>query len=204
MQAARVLFSEMRDCFRYIEPVPRNFATFGHELRNLLILACTEVESAWKAILRANDATIAPDARLTTNRYVGLLGPMRLAEWEIAVPGHPEVPAFRPFGAWRAAAPTESLDWYNAYNAVKHDRENGFCEATLERAIHACGAAFVMVTAQFGLWRDTGTTRLDPVFHQTQFPHDFTFVTAPTWTLEEHYIPPEVDGRTAWTVRQLF
>ena len=37
-----------------------------------------------------------------------------------------------PFALWEEARPTGSLAWYDAYNAVKHDRERNFSRATLE------------------------------------------------------------------------
>ena len=73
-----------------MHPVQENFDAFSHEIRNLLILAATEVEAHWKGVLA------------------------------------------------------------DAYQAVKHDRENQFQRATLLNAIQAvCGCA-VMLFAQFG------------------------------------------------------
>jgi hypothetical protein len=89
---ARVLFAEMRAAFRYVEPHPRNMGAFGHELRQLLILACTELEGAWKGILGG--------AGSNTADYVRLVKPLRLDEWELALPLHPKLPPFRPFAGW--------------------------------------------------------------------------------------------------------
>jgi hypothetical protein len=35
-----------------VHPAARNMTAFGHEIRNVLILACTEVEAHWGAILK--------------------------------------------------------------------------------------------------------------------------------------------------------
>jgi hypothetical protein len=34
------------------------------------------------------------------------------------------VPALRPFADWDLAKPTQNLEWYNRYNATKHDGLN--------------------------------------------------------------------------------
>ena len=44
--ASGSLFDQVRGAFRYVEPHPRNIDAYGHRLRELLILLCTEVEAA--------------------------------------------------------------------------------------------------------------------------------------------------------------
>jgi hypothetical protein len=203
VQAGRVVIDRLAQALRYIEPDPKQtFEAYGHEVRQLLILACTEVEAGWKGVLRANGYT-APIAKgkrrprsLTRSDYVKLAAPMHLHEWSVTLPMYRKVSTFTPFGGW---ATTGQLDWYDAYNAVKHDSEAEFHQATLRHALHACGALFVMVLAQFGTWREyrgpvgpfssfgDGTTTL------------FAVDSAPAWPPEELYVPPMVirDG-TVW------
>ena len=118
-RAAEILFSEMTDVFRVVEPSPANFDAYGHRLRELLILTCTEVETACKAVLQANGMA---RERFATNDYVRLRDPMRLAEWRVALAVHPDVPELQPFGQWDPAKPTESLRWYDAYNVSHRPR----------------------------------------------------------------------------------
>jgi hypothetical protein len=46
--AASSLFSQFTDVFRFMEPASSNLVAFGHKLRELLILACTEIEACWR------------------------------------------------------------------------------------------------------------------------------------------------------------
>ena len=142
-----LLLRELADVLAVVEPSPSNFATYGHRLRQLLLLACTDVEAAWVGTLRANGA---PQSRLTTSHYVQLLPVMRLSEWALMWPAYPSLGEFRPFGCWDPARPTQSLGWYDAYNRAKHDREGALDAASLKSVLDAVAATLVMLVAQFG------------------------------------------------------
>jgi hypothetical protein len=203
--AANALFAQMREIFRFVEPRgphvsghPGNLSTYGHEIRQLLVLACIEVESAWKAILRASDASRF-SGRLSTSDYLKVCAPLRLDEWEIAVPLCPHVAPFRPFEGWQGSAPTQSLDWYNAFANVRNDRESSFHEATLLRMIQAMGAVFVMMCAQFGAWwlPEARSSHSTPMFMQTVGfqRHAFLITQQPAWSHGELYVPAKIAGR---------
>jgi len=152
--ALRLLLSKMTTIFDNIEPNPRNLDTFGHNVRELLLLAAMEVEASWAAVLKANGYSAR--RRLSTNDYVKLLDPMLLDSYSLKLTSYPSFPAIIPFEGWSASAPTQSLDWYDAYNATKHNREEHLDQATLVRAVKAVGAAVVMFYAQFGYTRTIG------------------------------------------------
>jgi hypothetical protein len=176
------LLRRLSDVFHYIEPNERNASAYGHETRQLLMIAAMEVESSWKAVLAANNYP-GPE-RLTTKDYVALAEPMRLREWRIALSSHPAMPELVPFSSWDASKPTESLSWYSAYNAVKHDRESNFSRATLREAITSVAAAYIMVFAQFGELDNRHFLGLDE-FRRKQVP-DFP--------ANERYVPPGLFG----------
>jgi hypothetical protein len=177
------LIQQLEQICRIVHPVEPNLNTFGHEIRNVLILACTEVESQWKAVLTANGAR----AR-STHDYVKLATPMRLSEYEVELPYYPWLPAVRPFANWRSGTetPTKDLRWYDAYNNVKHDRESNFKEASLGSAFEALSGFFVMICAQYG-WDFAleGDAASRAFFRLRRDPH---------WTFSEHYVPPYDDG----------
>jgi hypothetical protein len=191
MQATRNLVRQMRDVFRCVEPASQNLAVFGHEIRQVLILACTEVEAAWKAVLRANAAK-GDESSWATSRYVKLLKPLLLDEWEVALTWYPSLPPMRPFVGWASAKPTKSLPWYDNYNKVKHDRETSFECARLDTMITAVGAAIVLLASQFG----THSIVQDAVLSE------YTITNTPTWPLEQHYVPPWLDPNRRNDLRQ--
>jgi hypothetical protein len=111
-----VLTQQLEDICRVIHPTKETLSSsFGHEIRNLLILACTEVETHWRGVLQDNEA--CPE-RPTTQDYVRSSSAMKLPEYAVAYPNYPWLSPFRPFGRWSGSAPTEEIEWYDAYNSV--------------------------------------------------------------------------------------
>lgn len=195
--AALNLALEMQNVFRYVEP-SGNRAAYGHEIRQLLILACTEVEAQCKAVLRANHYT-----RLKKNKtpvaekdwkitdYFKVARPLRLAGFKLRTRGHPRFPVLDPFDAWGAGT-FAGLSWYSAYNQVKHDREQQFHLATLDNMVAAMAAVYVLITAQFGHFGNHysfGYSEID-AFDLAQ--------ARPEFDLAEQYVPPELAGLASW------
>jgi hypothetical protein len=167
------LREQLERIFRTIHPVPANYLAYGHDTRNLLILAATEVEAHWKGVLRANGVLGG-----STNDYVKLLPAMKLEEYTVRLPFYPWLPDVSPFAGWSSTAPTRTLSWYDAYNAVKHDRENEFQRAALSHTLEAvCGCA-VMIFAQFGF---------SGFRHRTEISSFFEIAGAPQWDPSEVY-----------------
>lgn len=184
--AFQILEEETESIFRVVEPDPTTHsAVYGHKIRELLILACTEVENLFKRVM-AENGYLNPDK---TTDYVKTLPVLMLDQWEVAFLSYPNYPRLKPFHGWDPRAPSQTLYWYEAYNDTKHNRHVNFSAATLERALESVAAVFVLMAAQFGV----GITRnpfsvWEPAFRLlrvTQFP-DFPLVSqyipAKTWT----------------------
>jgi len=174
-----VLARQLKDICQIIHPSKETFNTYGHGIRNLLILACTEVEAHWRGILVANEYI---RRSYSTNDYVLLLSAMKLDQYTVSFPSFPWLNPIRPFGMWSTSKPTASLEWYDAYNAVKHNREGEFDRATLENAFEAIAACAVMLVAQFGLHFSGWQSSESDVF--------FKFSELPVWTPAQVYAHP--------------
>ena len=171
-----ILCNMLDEICRTVHPEANNMQMYGHATRNLMMLACTEVEAQWKSVLRANDYQ---SARWCTNDYFKLCAAMRLNEYEIAFANYPWLEPFSPFSNWSAQFPTSSLPWYDAYNAVKHDSEAEFGKATLLNTFNAVAACAVMLVAQFGKAEAFGKGDNLHVY--------FDFQTTPNWPWSERY-----------------
>jgi len=148
-QSLRILIEKLDEVLLYIEPTQAVLRTYGHKCRELLILACTEVENFWAQYMRLSNAT--PSGRsFTTNDYVKLISPLHLREYSISCKLLGNSYFVKPFSGWSSNNPTQSLPWYNAYNKTKHDRETHFSEATLENCIHAIAAVIAMFCVRHG------------------------------------------------------
>src|SRR5258706_1002683 len=81
-QLTTVLRQLERIC-QTVHPTEKTFDTFGHDIRNLLILSCAEVESHWREVLTVNG--VRKD-RYTTTDYARLNAAMRLDEYKVSLP----------------------------------------------------------------------------------------------------------------------
>jgi hypothetical protein len=170
------LVRQLQDICRTVEPEDRTLDVHGHNIRNLLILAATEVEMHWRGVLRQNGK---PSGRFTTNDYVVLADVLRLREYSVAFRDFPALPPLSPFTAWgMSGAPSKELPWFEAYHAVKHDREGQFEQATLRSALTAVAANAIMLVAQFGQARSF-SSELSTFFH---------FAEVPTWPEGDGYV----------------
>lgn len=176
---ASILIRLLNRLFEFIYPDARNLSTFSNEIRNILILACTEFESQIKAILVEN--SIAANGRnYNTTDYVKLKEHLHLDAFEISINNFPELKNLSPFRDWDIANPTGSLQWYDSYNKTKHDRENEFYAASLINCINAVLSNIVMLAAQYGV---TGT------LWNSEITNFLSFSKKPTYPLKEYYIP---------------
>lgn len=165
-QAIKILIEKLDALFIYIEPSPEGLKAYSHKTRELLILACTEVENIWKQYMTI--AGVQPaGANFNTNDYVKLLNSLSLSEFEVSLKPYNTVNSCKPFGSWNPARPTQSLTWYDAYNKTKHDRSSHFKEATLEACIQSVCANIVLFCVRYGpylLYQGQGT--LSALFNQ--------------------------------------
>jgi hypothetical protein len=173
------LFDDLLSIFRVVHPAMNNLDAYGGAIRDIIILACTEVEAQWKGVLEANSVTPS-GPYFKTSDYVKLLPVMKLDQYEVALIRYPRITATGPFKSWDACHPTQSLPWYAAYNQVKHDRETKFEDASLKHAIEAVAACVVMLAAQFGV-EALQRNHLKPVFE---------FRRRPMWEPKDWYYQP--------------
>ena len=130
-----------------VQPSDKTMDVYGHEIRNLLLLAATEAEMHWRGILKANGSSAA---KPSSRNFVKLMQPLKLCEYSVSFPNFPELPPFKPFVGWLKEDPTNSLEWYAAYHGVKHNREQEFMRGTLKLAFTAVSACISLLVAQFG------------------------------------------------------
>ena len=175
-----VLTQALAQLCQTVHPEGANLEVYGHDIRNLLILACTEVEAHWRGVLTAN-AQVLDWPKLTD--YVKLCEPMRLADYAISIAAFPWLDPIAPFKGWGSTGkPAQELSWWQAYNQTKHDGDHRFSQATLKCALEAVCANVVMVVAQYGLERALGDGSL--------LIANFVMAEAPVWPPSEIYAPP--------------
>lgn len=179
MRAYYNIVDMLNDLFKIIEPTQKNLRSYGHKIREILILACTEVEYLLLQFLKDNDYK---DKRVySTIDYVKALKPLKIDEYRINLKMHPSLDTLTPFFGWSENKPTQSLTWYDAYNAVKHDRGGNFENASLEAVINAVGAIHILLEAQYG----------KEIFHKFHLDFKSCFQTEeyPIWNMSDLQVP---------------
>ena len=151
-QVLLLLVQRLDELLHFVEPSATSLNVYSHKARELLILSCTEIENQWASYLKMAGIP-APTRGFTTNDYVRLVSPLRLGEYEVALPRYASVAPVRPFHGWLAAQPTKSLGWYDAYNKTKHDRSSHFASATISNCICAVAANLALFATRFGPFR---------------------------------------------------
>jgi len=136
------LIEQLEAICRVVHPEGVNMRVFGQGIRNVLILACTEVEAHCRRILSANG-----NEGTNMTEYARLAGAMRLGEYSVSFPYYPWLKPIRPFNNWKLG---RRLGWYSAYNGVKHNREKELSRGTLQQAFQAVAGCFVLLCAEKG------------------------------------------------------
>jgi hypothetical protein len=183
IEREEILQDDLRAISRVVTPRSENKLAFGSRIRQLLVMACTEVEAQCKAILNAN-AYKGKAAALNMQDYVKIAVPLRLEQYVISCERFPDYAHFSPFAGWKTGT---SLPWYRAYNETKHDADGKGIAATLEHAISAVGAVCTLILAQYGA----------PYIDETGSTPFFGLASVPLWLAHERNFPPPPSG--GWT-----
>ena len=175
-----IIVEELFDVFKVVEPDESNLQTHGNAIRNIIFLACTEVDALFKQILKNNGLEKSND-RYKTNDYFELKKPLRIDEYSVSFSNFDTIKDFSPFQKWESPNTTQTLTWYDAYNKVKHDRINNFEFANLENAIESTLAFALLLIVSYGYHNDIWNEKIGRIIEVKK---------EPLWLLKDFYLPP--------------
>lgn len=179
------LIELLKRIFRVVQPVDGNNQTFGIEIRNIIILICTEIEAQWKGILKANNYS---KNKAITKDYVKLKDVLKLKDYDLALRNFPNIKSVSPYSNWDPKNPTQSLTWYDAYNKIKHDREGQMKLATIQNAVDSIIALIIILISQYG----------PNIIFETELKNYFLLEKEPIWNDVEKYYPPRSLENQDW------
>ncbi|HIF9414628.1 TPA: hypothetical protein ACX6SD_002525 [Photobacterium damselae] len=179
------IIDTMEDIFKVVEPVKENITTYGHRIREVLTVACTEVEYLFLQALKTNGYEEKRQYR--TSDFVSLLSVYKLSDYEVELKMHPKLGRIKPFASWDEKKPTQSLFWYSAYNASKHDRGGSFDQASIEAMVNAIAAIHILLEAQYG------SKIFDKPLY-SQYESCFYTRKSPIWNVED-MLAPHIDEK---------
>jgi|GEM_PF-941937 len=178
-----ILIDDLKSIFKVIAPTQNNLKSYGHAIRNLIIIACTEIDDMMSIILK-NNGIESIGSFYNMNDYIKLCIPLACNKYSISFSRFQELGAFSPFKKWDMKEPTKSLEWFNAYNQIKHNNELNFHLANIENAINSVTAFAIILIAQYGYRNNLWDEKLGKVF---------TITDEPQWRLEDLYVPQNID-----------
>jgi hypothetical protein len=146
IRAFELIQKDLLNLFDYVEPAEGNLPCYSYRIHELLVRTCIEVEANCKVILLENGYSSA--GNLDIRDYRKLNPTHRLSSYQVQLPLWHGAGAVRtPFAAWATEQP--SLAWYQAYNAVKHDRHQSFDQASFKNLLDAVCGLVAILGAQF-------------------------------------------------------
>lgn len=145
----RLLVNELDNLLLYVEPSEHGLECYSHKIRELLIISCTEVENQWHSLLEKAKCKPIRGQMYTTNDYIKLLKKAYLNEYSVVLRNNLYFKEICPFEKWDVNNPTKSLEWYDAYNKTKHNRDANFSSSKLKYVIESIAANIVLYSVRF-------------------------------------------------------
>jgi hypothetical protein len=149
-RAYKILQNDLETLFEYIEPCDSNNATYSHRTFELTLRICTGFEANCKGILVANGYNKDPN-KFNIKDYWEINRATKLSDYKLLLKTwHPGPLELKPFAQWQHAD-YKPLDWYQAYNDAKHNRDTKFNRSNLECTIQSLAGLLCILYAQFNV-----------------------------------------------------
>lgn len=175
LRQIEIILDDLDSIFKVVSPHKKQYSVYGHAIRNVIMLACTELDSRMQHIL-TNNAVRPIGKYFQMKDYHKLKGTLRLDEYSLSFYRYGDLGIYSPFCKWEK---NEELFWYKAYNNVKHNREDKFTDAKLYNAINAIMALCIIAISQYGYRNDLWNERIGKIIKVEK---------EPIWDLEDFYL----------------
>jgi hypothetical protein len=133
------LEKEFLEVIDFVEFVPENYGVYSIKLMQLLLSIGSEVDAVMREICQIADterSSIADYSKIILKRYP------TLQSQRVCVFRSNQI--LSPFQEWNLESPSQSLPFWNAYNAVKHHRVVEYSQASLESVANGMAALFIL------------------------------------------------------------
>lgn len=147
--AVRRLSKKLEQILEFVEPTKKNLGSYGSANREFLILCCTELEGALKQVLRSNGCK-PKNTHYNMKDYFKVRKVLLLSKYEVTYGDRiTALGKTTPFAKWNSNS-FRQLEFYDAYNKVKHDPLKNLNRATLENCLEAYSAFIIASIAILG------------------------------------------------------
>lgn len=136
-----ILVQKLQELLLFVEPSKEGLKAYSHKARELLFLACSDLECSLKKYNFGKNDSMKDYVKLT--EYIDL------TRYKLSLVGYTNPYKCCPFENWSSKEPSKSISWYDAYNKLKHNRDKNFHLATLENCINAIAANIILFAVRF-------------------------------------------------------
>ncbi len=131
------LEKELSDSSRYIEPKGQE-DVYSFEFRKIIILACTECETAFKTLCKIIDQS-KKRGSIVDYKEIILKEYPKIVEAEVTVSRWHKT--IQPFKDWDNG----KLDWWEVHQKIKHDCGSNLKKANYKNAIYTLSALYILI-----------------------------------------------------------
>jgi hypothetical protein len=173
-----IFLDKLARIFDIVSPSLDNLKVYGHEIRSLLLLVCTEVEAIFKFLMYCENEKDKGNMKI----FFTIKDKAKIDQWSVQFRAFPVFGRISPFSGWRDKVLYTPLNWYNAYNSTKHNRHINFDQANIENVINSIAACIILVNSiSRSLLRNESK---HPAYQKVE---DNFLVESPNWKFEESY-----------------
>lgn len=150
-KSIQILLEKLEEIFLYVEPSTEGLQSYSHKIRELLMLACTEMENYFVHYAE-NIKNLTPNngQYFNTSDYIKLKDTLFLNEFVIKLKNC-SIANFNPFVSWQTPQTTKTLTCYDIYNKTKHHFDKNFKITTLKSAIDAVCGCLILYSVKYGV-----------------------------------------------------
>ena len=138
-----ILIQKLQEILLFIEPSNEGLKAYSHKARELLFLACSDLECSLKKYCFEKNENMKD--------YVKLIDYIDLTKYKLSLVGYSNPYKCCPFENWNKKEPSKSISWYYAYNQIKHNIDKNFHMATLENCIKAIAANIILFAVRYSV-----------------------------------------------------
>jgi len=110
-------------------------------LATVLLETCSQLDSLWKC--QAGQSRFVTKERLDIRDYYSCFRDDVAPRWVVSYGEEPSV--LKPYEKWEGSQEYGALEWWDAYNKVKHNRLQQRKQATMKNAIMALAGLFIAI-----------------------------------------------------------
>ncbi len=118
----------------------KNGKTFSNEFAKLLLLSASEFEVIAKVLCAESGKTVSEKANIQEISKTTLSLYPKIIETKINTPYQ----IIKPLSTWSLSCPNLGIEWWNAYNKIKHNRLSHFENANLQNCFKALASLMVL------------------------------------------------------------